>query len=89
VAEFSMREYTELHGGKIDVETKDEMRERIGFSPDLADAVCVGVEGARQLGFKIDRLGYDIIENETDDKDFFETEVKQYQDAIAANLLEH
>ena len=87
--EGCMREYTELHGGKIDVETKDEMRERIGYSPDLFDALCVGVEGARQTGFRIDRLGYDIIESEEGNDDFFETESKLYRDAIESQLLSH
>lgn len=86
--EGCMREYTELPGGKIDVETKDEMRERIGYSPDLFDALAVGCEGARQLGFRIDRLGYDIIEGQ-DDTEFFEEEAKLHEEMISSQLLVH
>lgn len=42
---------------KQEIESKEEMRKRLKRSPDLLDMVCVGVEGARQLGFQIARLG--------------------------------
>ena len=86
--EGCMREYTLCPGGKIDVETKDETRERMGESPDEFDALVCGVEKARQMGFKIERLGAAIIENEDDD-DFFETEAKLYREAIQSKLLSH
>lgn len=43
--------------GKIDVEKKEDTKERLKRSPDLLDAAICGVEGARQLGFHIQRLG--------------------------------
>lgn len=85
--EGCMREYSDVAAGKIDVETKEEMRERIGYSPDLFDAFVVGCEGARQLGFKIQRLGGEIIEESSDD--YFDTEAKQYREAIESGLLKH
>ncbi len=85
--EGCMREYTLVAGGKIDVETKDETRERMGESPDEFDALACGVEGARQRGFRIERLGQHIIEAE--EEDFFETEAKQYADLIQGALLKH
>ncbi len=86
--EFSMREYTLVAGGKIDVETKDETRERMGESPDYADAVAVGVEGARQRGFRTERLGSNVIV-ESDDDDWFEKEAALYAEAIKKGLLSH
>ena len=55
VAEGSMREYTKSGGtNKTDVEPKDRMKEKTGKSPDLYDTYCIGLEGARRLGFVID-----------------------------------
>jgi len=39
---------------KIEVEPKSDMKDKIGSSPDIADAIAVGVEGAVRLGFKVD-----------------------------------
>lgn len=54
--EFSQREWIIVSGNKIEVEPKKAMKVRIGRSPDLADAVAVGLYGARKLGFTIQRL---------------------------------
>lgn len=51
------REWKTVGGNKIEVETKAEMKEKTGRSPDLFDALVAGVEGARQKGFIIKRLG--------------------------------
>jgi hypothetical protein len=83
-----MREYTDAPGGKTEVETKDETRERLGMSPDLFDCFVTGIEGCRQLGFQIGRLGEDVVENETND-DWFETEAKAWQETIKSKLLVH
>lgn len=42
---------------KITVETKDEMKQKTGRSPDIFDALVAGVEGARRLGFVIEKGG--------------------------------
>lgn len=44
----------------IELETKDEMKERVKKSPDLFDTLAILVEGARRKGFKIQRIGADI-----------------------------
>lgn len=54
--EGSQREYTMSDGNKIEVEPKEKMKLKTGRSPDLFDALAVGVEGARQRGFIIRRL---------------------------------
>lgn len=53
--EFSQREWKLTKGNKIEVETKEEMKLKTGRSPDLADAVAIGIYGARKNGFVIAR----------------------------------
>lgn len=50
------REWTIVGANKIEVETKEKMKLKLARSPDLFDALAVGVEIARRLGFKIDRV---------------------------------
>lgn len=85
-----MREYMPAPGDRIEVEPKDETRERMGMSPDLFDALVCGVEGARQRGFEIGRVGEGVIvEGKQEDTDWFETESKAYDEAIKGQLLKH
>lgn len=56
MAEGSMREWGFVSGNRIEVETKDKMKVRVGRSPDLFDALVAGVEGARRRGFIIENL---------------------------------
>lgn len=58
-AEGCMREWKVVGKNKIEVETKEEMKLKTGRSPDLFDALAVGVEGARQRGFQIGKLAKD------------------------------
>jgi hypothetical protein len=57
VTEFSQREWKMVSGNRIEIEAKDEMKVKTGRSPDLADAISIGVYGARQRGFVVTRLG--------------------------------
>jgi hypothetical protein len=57
ILEACKRQYTKKE--KTKVETKDDLKDRTGKSPDLADALAIGIEGARQRGFQISRLGID------------------------------
>jgi len=57
--EGTSREYTTVMGNKIELESKDDLKERTGKSPDLADSLCTAIEGARQKGFQIAKLGED------------------------------
>jgi hypothetical protein len=54
--EGCLREFKSVMGNKIEVESKADMKEKTGRSPDLFDALAIGVEGARQKGFLIDRV---------------------------------
>jgi hypothetical protein len=58
--EGQLRLYSIVTGNRIEVESKDDMKDRIKKSPDLFDCLAIGVEGARRLGFKIQRLGSDV-----------------------------
>lgn len=57
IMEFAAREWGMVGANKIEVETKKDMRRKIGKSPDLADAVALGIEMARRKGFVIRQLG--------------------------------
>lgn len=57
VMDAAPREWSKAKGDKIEIESKRDMKKRTGCSPDLADMVAVGIEGARRRGFQIARLG--------------------------------
>ena len=54
--EFGAREWTMVGNNRTEVEPKEKMKLKVGRSPDLADALAIGVEGARQKGFEIKQL---------------------------------
>lgn len=54
--EFCQREWKLVSGNKIEIESKEEMKLKTGRSPDLADAIAVGLFGARKRGFMISKL---------------------------------
>jgi len=54
--EFELREWYLVKGDKRELETKEDTKERMGKSPDLADWASIIVEGARRLGFSIRRM---------------------------------
>jgi len=56
VLDAQPREWKKIRGDKKQIETKEELKERTGVSPDLADMLVTGVEGARRRGFVIDNL---------------------------------
>lgn len=56
VTEFSQREWKMVSGNRIEIEAKEEMKVKTGRSPDLADAVAIGMYGARQKGFLITKM---------------------------------
>ena len=57
------------------------MRERVKMSPDLYDWFAIGVELARRLGFKIERIGREV-ETTDDDEDYFDKEANEWKDAL-------
>ncbi len=81
------RKYEMVAGNKISAESKDEYKARAKHSPNKFDSLAVGVEGARQRGFSIAKLGEGIEGTSSDD--FFETEAKEWQELISGGLLNH
>jgi len=57
--EFYMREWGYVGNNKRDVEPKEKTKQRLGRSPDEADWLATAVEGARQRGLQIQKLGAD------------------------------
>jgi hypothetical protein len=53
--EGCMRDWENKNGRK-ELETKTDMKERVGRSPDLFDWLAIAVEGARRRGFQIAKL---------------------------------
>ena len=58
--EGQSRLFEVVSGNRVEVESKDDMKQRIRKSPDLYDWFSIAVEGARQRGFKIKRIGQPI-----------------------------
>lgn len=91
--EFCMRNW-DLVKNKKSIEPKSTnspnkpgMKERTGRSPDFADWASIIVEGARQRGFFITQLGSAKTEEGSDD--YFDTEAREYREAIQNQLLKH
>ena len=57
IKEGQSRKFTKNNQAKIEVEPKDEMKKRLGRSPDCFDNLAIGIEGCRQRNFKIQRIG--------------------------------
>ena len=87
--EGQLRLFSTVKGNKVEVESKDDMKERVKKSPDLYDWFAIGMELARRLGFKIERIGRDVKPANGDDESWFDKEAKQWNDAINAGLLKH
>lgn len=61
IREGCSRKFTRNADGKLELETKDDFKERNrGRSPDRMDCFCLGVEGARQRGFRIQNIGLTV-----------------------------
>lgn len=85
--EGCLRMYSIVKGNRIEVESKDDMKERVKKSPDLFDALAIGVEGARRLGFKITRLGVDTEDIKQDD--WMVEDAKEQESILQKRLLQH
>lgn len=55
--EFEQRESRDVYNNRIELETKREYKERMGAgSPNLSDSAAITVEGARRMGFVLERV---------------------------------
>lgn len=80
------RIYEIVGGNKIEVEPKsdpkkkEDLKRRLNKSPDLYDTFAIGMEGARQRGFKIKRLGSGVGEEGEDGLRWLQEKArKQYE----------
>lgn len=60
------REWKYTKNSKIEVETKADMKQRTGHSPDRFDWLVTAVEGARRRGFEIKRMAAEKSEEAGD-----------------------
>lgn len=65
--EGCMREWNNVKNDKKELETKQDMKDRVGRSPDLMDWCSIVVEGARRRGFQISKMA-----NEADGTESYE-----------------
>lgn len=88
--EFCSREWKLVGANKTEVETKAEMKTKIGRSPDLADAVVTGIEGARQRGFMIERFAPAREEDPDSDSNLWKVELRtKARNLWHGNALNH
>lgn len=88
ITEGCSRRYTTVKGHKIEVESKEDMKETLGRSPDLFDALSFGVEGALQRGFVLKKLGAEVKAKDQE-PDWFEEEAERYESLIKGKMLQH
>jgi hypothetical protein len=86
IAEGCSRMYRWVSGDRIEIEAKDEMRKRIGKSPDLFDSLAILVEGARRQGFKIKRLGF--VEPPANKRSIFEDQQNAFRTVLKSKMLQ-
>lgn len=86
--EGQLRLYGIVSGNKTAVETKDDMKERIKKSPDLYDWFAIGVEGARRLGFRIERIGIALDKKKTG-PDWLDKQIEEFQDLQKSRRLQN
>lgn len=87
IREGCMRKFSLNNQNKREVEPKEDMKERLGKSPDYFDNLAIGVEGARQKGFKIQKLGVALTPEEK--PDWMQEDYDEYRDTIKGKLLNH
>jgi hypothetical protein len=87
--EGQLRLFKIVKGNKVEVESKDDMKERIHKSPDLFDWLAIGLELARRLGFRIERIGREAQGADPKDEEWFDKEANEWNDAIKSGLLKH
>lgn len=71
---------------KIQVEPKSDMKKKSGRSPDLADGLAVGIEGARRCGFIIQKLAKFPQNSQSEEwKDKLRTKARVLHESSALN----
>lgn len=87
--EFSQREWKMVSGNRIEIESKEDMKVKTGRSPDLADAVSIGLWGARQKGFLITKLSTLLPPKTKNGKDWRDELRERARSFTRKGLLNH
>jgi hypothetical protein len=87
--EFYKREWKYTKGNRIEVETKADMKKRTNYSPDLADAIVIGCEGARRLGLQVQLLKDPDAEGAANVADWLEIELRKHRKMRQKNELRY
>lgn len=85
--EMCARKYSDVAGDKIEVEPKAKLKERTGKSPNKGDAFAIALEGARQRGFKIGKLGESAEDDGADGFQWLSDRVRKHHDLIRSKQL--
>lgn len=88
VREFEMREWYTVSGNRYELETKAETKKRMGYSPDLADWLAIGVEGSRRLGFQIEGIR-EVNEETNQDSEWLSKELAKFKTYVKKNSLNY
>jgi hypothetical protein len=81
------REWKMVRGNKIEIETKDETKKRMGRSPDLFDWLVTLVEVARQRGLEIRRFAKS--DKTEDGEAWYEKAAREQKDILQKSTLIH
>ncbi len=85
--EGQCRLYSIVSGNRVEIEPKEDMKERIKKSPDLYDWFSFLVEGARQRNFKIQRIGEAAkVEKKSD---WLDVRVRDFKELNRGRQLQH
>lgn len=87
VLDAQPREWRKVRGDKKEIETKAELKERTGVSPDLADMLVTGIEGARRRGFVIAALSTGE-QNKKSQNDWFAKESEKADKLLKSRQLQ-
>jgi hypothetical protein len=86
--EFGRREWRYVYNDRYELETKQEYKVRNGgVSPNYSDSAMIAVEGARRLGFVIERLRDPNAPAEADD--WLSAELDKYRRTVKKTELNY
>lgn len=87
IVEGSKRKFSKENNFTV-LEPKDEMKKRTGGrSPDFCDAAALLIEGARQLGFKIENIGDAVEKTKSNKPNWLEIQGIEYEDMLKSRQL--
>jgi len=86
VKEFGEREWQYARGDRYELESKEDFKKRCGYSPNKADMISIGVEGARRLGFQIGRMR-EVNQGEEQEEHWLEREAKSFRQLMKKKEL--